>query len=186
MTPPNRPKASMYSVIKAAAAIMGQAPLPACFVVGVRGYYEDTMGKPGQNDRGLYDDALFIVGPSVFKSFNANTDPSQFKPGIATLVPGVHWYRPGNHGISKPGGGYPAFRPATPGEALPVYRDGQPRKTTGVALNIHRGGYTTTSSAGCQTIHPDQWDDFHRTLTLQLAAAKQLRFPYILTDQPIQ
>jgi lysozyme len=143
------------------------------------------MGKPDQNDRGIYDDALFIIGPRTFESFNANTDPSIWRPGIATLVPGVHWYKPGNHGISKPGGGYPAFRPATPDEALPVYRDGQARKSEGIAINIHRGGYTTTSSAGCQTIHPDQWDHFHRTLTLALVTSKQKRFPYILTDQAI-
>lgn len=185
MVPPKRPQADEETIRAIAARLFGQAPLPAVFVVGVRGYYLDTMGQPRLNDRGIYDDALFIVANWAFDSFNANTDPSRFTPGIATLCPGVHWYRPGNHGISKPGGGYPAFRPATPGEALPVYRDGQPRKSDGIAINIHRGGYNTTSSAGCQTIHPDQWEDFHATLTAHLKRAKQLRFPYILTEEPI-
>lgn len=185
MKPPSRPKASLRTIVEVAHAMMGGADLPECFVFGARGYYKTTMGQPDRNDRGIYDDALFVVGPGTFKSFNGNTDPSKYQPGIATLVPGVHWYRPGNHGISKPGGGYPAFRPATPGEALPVTRDGVTSISQGIAINIHRGGFNTTSSAGCQTIFPDQWSEFHRVLSLALAMAKQKRFPYILTDKQI-
>lgn len=186
ITPPSRPKAGLdkiEAIIRA--ALPPGSPVPFVCVVGVRGYYQDTMGKPGTNDRGIYDDALFIVAPNMFKAYNANTDPSKHQRGIATLIPGVHWYRPGNHGISRPGGGYPAFRPATPGEALPVMRDGQAGKSDGIAINIHKGGYNTTSSAGCQTIHPDQWDEFHATLTASLKAAGITRFPYVLTTGPI-
>src|SRR5690606_22423033 len=32
-------------------------------LLGLRGYYRDTMGKKGRNDRGLYDDAIVLVGP---------------------------------------------------------------------------------------------------------------------------
>jgi lysozyme len=184
LLPDHPPRAGLQLIEKHAQRALGTA-LPAVHVVGVRGYYRDTMGKPGENDRALYDDALFIVGPGFFGGFNANTDPSRFKSGIATLVPGVHWYRPGNHGISKPGGGYPAFRPATPGEALPVMRDGQAGKSDGIAINIHKGGYSTTSSAGCQTIHPDQWDRFHAMLTKALKAAGVTKFPYILLEGPL-
>ena len=64
------------------------------------------MGKPGANDRGIYDDAIFINSPSGCMAFNANVDPSVFRPGVATLAPGLHVYKKGNHGISRPGGGY--------------------------------------------------------------------------------
>ena len=158
---------------------------PAVRLVGVRGYYRDTMGKRGVNDRGQYDDALFIVGTETFAAFNGNTDPSAWKPKVATLATGIHWYRPGNHGISRPGGGYPAFRPATKNEELPVTRDGVSAPWPGVAINIHRGGRNSTSSEGCQTIPPDQWDAFHALLMRELKAAGQTRFPYILIDGPI-
>jgi lysozyme len=183
MTPSSRPKATRSLIERLAKK--SAKDLPAVYIVGVRGYYRDTMGKPGANDRGIYDDAIFVVGPKTFAAFNANTDPSVFRKGIASLVPGVHHYRPGNHGISRPGGGYPAFRPATKNEELPVTRDGVSDPRPGVAINIHRGGRTTTSSEGCQTIPPAQEDAFHALVTKELKAAGQETFPYILLEGPI-
>ena len=183
MIPASRPKASRTIVERLAKKAAKE--LPTVYLVGVRGYYRDTLGKPGTNDRGIYDDAIFIVGPETFAAFNANTDPSVFRKGIASLVPGVHWYRPGKHGISRPGGGYPAFRPATKNEELPVTRDGVVNPRPGVAINIHRGGRNTTSSEGCQTIPPAQWDAFHALLTKELKVAGQSKFPYILLEGPI-
>lgn len=183
MTPPSRPRATRALIERLAKK--AAKDLPAVFLVGVRGYYRDTMGKVGTNDRNLYDDALFVVGPETFAAFNANTDPSRYRHGVASLAPGVHWFRPGKHGISRPGGGYPAFRPATKGEELPVARDGILDPRPGVAINIHRGGRNTTSSEGCQTVPPDQWDAFRALLTRELKAAGQTRFPYVLIDGPI-
>ena len=75
MTPNSRPKATRALVERLAKAAAKKAgvTLPTVYLVGVRGYYRDTMGKVGTNDRGIYDDALFIVGPETFTAFNAHT-----------------------------------------------------------------------------------------------------------------
>ena len=180
MIPSSTPKASLARIAKAVA----KAKLTDTVVlVGVRGYYKDTMGKPGVNDRGIYDDALFIVSPTHFSAWNANTDPSAHRQGIASLVPGVHRYRRGNHGISRPGGGYPAFRPATPGEQLPVVRDGVTNPRPGIAINLHRGSRNSTSSEGCQTVPPQQWDAFYAALSGEMKRHGVTSFPYLLINE---
>lgn len=140
-------------------------------LVGLRGYYRDTMGKPGQNDRGIYDDAICLLTPNVFRACNGNTDPSKGRPGMATLLPGF----------------YPVYRfdlhrgrawtyEAICQRAGPVelVRDGAPgiREVTSKAgVNIHKGGFWTTGSEACQTIPPDQWDTLYA-----LAKAEALGF----------
>ena len=151
-------------------------------LVGIRGYYRDTMGEVGQNDRGIYDDAIFLISPNAYATFNANTDPSVKRQGIAVLKPGVHRYRKGKHGLSKPGGGYPALRPANPAEKLPVTRDGQ-GDSMGVAINIHRGGYNSTSSLGCQTVHPSQWTAFVSLVYSEMDRVGQKTIPYLLVEE---
>src|SRR5258708_10297722 len=71
-------------------------------ILSIRGYYKDSMGKPGTNDRGIYDDAMFLIAPGIFLPVNANTDPSRFRPGIAKLIPGLHYYKKGMHHIARP------------------------------------------------------------------------------------
>jgi lysozyme len=66
-----------------------------------------------------------------------------------------------------------------------VTRDGSDEITTGVALNIHRGGWKTTSSLGCQTIHPAEWTAFHALVHHALKNTQLKRFWYILTEGPI-
>lgn len=192
MLPNSKPAAALSGIAKEATIQWrrnrGKTPLPTVYVVGVPGYYLNTMGDPARNDRGIYDDAMFLVTPTTFTSFNANTDPSvRFRRGMATLLPGVYPYRPGNHGISRPGGGYPAFRPATKNEELPVKRDGEdavPSKRPGVAINIHKGSRNGTSSEGCQTIPPSQWDSFHALVTSEMKRHGVKIFEYILLDSP--
>ena len=54
-------------------------------VLAVRGYYTNSLGEKGVNDRNLYDDAIFVIEPSGVHNFNGNTDPSRFRKGIAKL-----------------------------------------------------------------------------------------------------
>ena len=150
-------------------------------LVGIRGYYADSMGAKGKNDRGIYDDAIIVLSPSAHATFNANTDPSVYRKGIAVLKTGVHRFRKGNHGISKPDGGYPALRPANAKEELPVERDKE-GDSMGIAINIHRGSYNSTSSAGCQTIYPSQWDGFINLVYSEMNRYNQKTIPYLLTE----
>ena len=108
-------------------------------LLGVRGYYRDTMGEPGVNDLGIYDDAIFVVSPDTHKAWPANTDPSRLSPGMASLLPGVWKYQLGLHGLSKPLHlRYMALVQAAP---VTVARHLQRTTDTGwFGINIHRGG----------------------------------------------
>ncbi len=179
MLPPSRPQQAKSKT----QALLTKARVDdAVALVGIRGYYRDSMGVPCENDRGIYDDAIFLVSPNAYATFNANTDPSVKRQGIAVLKPGVHRYRKGKHGLSKPGGGYPALRPATPGEQLPVNRDGE-GDSMGIAINIHKGGTRTTSSEGCQTIYPSQWESFISLVYSEMDRAGQKTIPYLLVEE---
>lgn len=159
----------------------------AVCVVGIRGYYKDTMGKPGVNDRSLYDDALFIVGKDVFASFNANTDPSSYRKGrgtgdskgMANLKPGLYHA----HQLGMHRGKYMAL--IQTGGPVTVIRDGTPdyEDKGWFGINIHKGGYNTTSSIGCQTIFPDQWPAFISLAQDQMHKAKQSVMPYLLVAE---
>lgn len=136
-------------------------------VVGIRGYYKNSMGAPGVNDRGIYDDAIFIESTQIMAAYNGNTDPSSYSAGsgtgpnkgMASLNPGA-WFV---HRFDKHKGQYIALcQRAGP---VSVTRDGNPPyQDTGMfGINIHRGSYNSTASEGCQTIHPSQWDSFIAT-----------------------
>lgn len=152
-------------------------------LLGVRGYYRDTMGEPGVNDLGIYDDAIFVVSPDTHKAFHANTDPSRLSPGMASLLPGVYRYQVGVHGVSKPAARrYPALVQAGP---VTVARHGQVALDTGwFGVNIHRGGRVGTSSLGCQTVPPELWDSFFGLVTHELKQRNQLWLPYVLIEGP--
>jgi hypothetical protein len=147
-------------------------------ILGKRGYYTDTMGKRGVNDRGIYDDAIFVFSSSCHVAFNANTDPSVYRDGIATLVPGVWQYKLGTHGLSKPAHlRYRALVQAAPVTKQP---DGGKQQTGWFGINIHRGSYNSTSSLGCQTIYPDQWPAFLALVEDQMSRFNQKIVPYLL------
>lgn len=129
-------------------------------VVAVRGYYLDSMGEPGKNDRGIYDDAVWICHPDHVSPYNFNTDPSGYKRGVATLEPGTWHFRPGMHKLGSPSS-YEAFRQF--GD-FTVTRDGRGKDRGYFGINLHRGGAVGTSSLGCQTVIGSQWIGFRDEL----------------------
>ena len=155
---------------------------PVC-VVGIRGYYRDSMGAVGKNDVGLYDDALVVVSPNVHAAFNANVDPTRLgwnakaKKPMAQLKPGVYRYKLGLHGISR-GNPYKALVQAGP---VTVMR-GDSEETGRFAINIHRGGNTTTSSEGCQTLPPAQWPAFIALVETEMKRNNAKTLSYVLTS----
>lgn len=150
-------------------------------LVGLRGYYLDTMGRPGINDRGIYDDAIVLISPHAFVTYNANVDPSIYRSGIATLKPGVWRYKLGIHGLSKPAD--QQYRALVQAAEVTVIRDGKGEDTGWFGINIHRGGNTTTSSLGCQTIIPDQWPAFIATVETEMRLQNAKSIAYLLTTR---
>lgn len=195
IVPEDRPRLSYSELlpkVKAAGLDVDKHPV---FVAGIRGYYRKTMGDPGGNDRGIYDDAIFLVSPAFFGAYNGNTDPSRRKPGsgfgaakgMARLKPGV-WlvYRFDNHGSKS--GPYPAI--CQRAGKVTVIRDGVAgdyEDAGNFGINIHRGAWAQTSSLGCQTISPAQWDSFIASAHDQARRFngpnwKNVTIPYVLME----
>lgn len=148
----------------------------------VRGYYLDTMGVAGVNDRRIYDDALIWFYPGGFMTFRGNADPNGVRKGfgtaestkgMASLKPGVWDYQKGLHK------GYEAFIQA---DKVTVIRDGSPdyEDTGWFGINVHRGGVTSTSSLGCLTIPPASWDTFKELGYDKLSEYGQRTFKLVL------
>lgn len=177
MIPPQRPTSTRQEIVK---LTNNYSEYP--YLVGLRGYYKNESGRPGLNDRGLYDDALFFVLPTEMYAFNFNTDPGWYgynddpdtRAGVATLKEGVWEYVRGWHKTHNALVQYGNFT---------VYRDGNPitgkkKEVTGkFGINLHRGAVDRTSSAGCQTVPPSQWDGFYnQLLTKYLPKGKVIKY----------
>jgi lysozyme len=128
----------------------------------------------------------------LFAAFNANTDPSRYRKGqgkgagkgMASLKLGV--YRA--HNLGKHKGQYEAL--IQTGGPVTVIRDGNPpyEDSGYFGINIHKGGFNTTSSEGCQTIHPTQWPSFIAGVTDQVKRLygkpwRTVKIPYVLVEQ---
>lgn len=172
------------------------ASLDAPALVARRGYYRDTMGQVGANDRNLYDDALWLVSPTAFVAFNANTDPSrsvrEAPLGLACLEPGVWTYKVGKHRNQ--------YRALVQADAVVVHRHGTEAWPVGqdpkrpdwghhlgggkwrgwFGINVHRGGVRTTSSLGCQTIPAEQWPAFMPHVDAELRRYARATLPLVL------
>jgi hypothetical protein len=174
MIPPARPQ---LTIVEARKLLASHGITDELIIIGQRGYFRDTMGVAGKNDRQLYDDMIAILSPRVFKAFNANTDPSKQGGRLAVLEPGVWPMKPWTHHAGTPHE-YPCLIQADP---VTVQRDNGVRETGLFAIEIHQGGYTTTGSEGCQTIWPDQYEEFKNLWKAEMAFYGKSRIDYLLT-----
>ena len=160
-----------------------------CILVLVRGYYRDSMGVKGRNDRRIYDDAAFWIDLETnrFSSWNCNTDPNGYrkgwgkgsKKGMASLKTGLWRYKKGMHYGSKP---HMAFRQAAD---VTVIRDGSPdyEDHGQFGINIHSGRDYSTSSLGCQTFPESQWIGFRdEGYKLIKKYGQEKNFPVLLVE----
>lgn len=180
--PPGRPKRSQADI----EAILEHHKMTndRLRLIFIRGYYLDSMGKQGANDINIYDDACFVISPTIFESFNANTDPSfvtaQNGRKLACLALGVfQFYR----GLHK--GKYKALRAYPEGVILPCTRDGE--KSTCSAINIHKGSSNpayrnVTFSEGCLTIPDIQYNEWQRRLWAEFDKHGQKAIDVILVE----
>lgn len=158
-------------------------------LLGIRGYYLNTFGVKGKNDRGQFDDCMCWITPNGIFAFQANVDPSTYRKGkgtgsqkgIASLKAGTWLYKPGIHGGAS--GSYHAFRQA---EKVTVIRDGIDGnyEDTGMfGVNLHSGSKSGgTSSLGCNTIPYQQWPAFKELGYMELKKYNQKVFPYVLVE----
>lgn len=131
----------------------------AVSLVGVRGYYLQTLGDVRKNDRIYYDDALFLIEKNRhFSSYNFNTDPSIFKHGVGTLVAN-EIYDVVKH---KHKGQYNALQIIKD----KLTRDGLNGFDVGRhGINFHYDAeWYSKHSLGCQTLPRSQWDSFIATV----------------------
>lgn len=156
MKTPRLPEEEIRSILKA-----NGIPEDEVAMLAIRGYFLDSMGAPKENDRRIYDDAIFVVWPDGVARYQANTDPNGYRKGsgtgaskgMAMLKTGIHIFGKGLHK------GALAFRQCEP---FTVIRDGNPPyEDTGFhAINLHSGGHSSTSSLGCQTLPASTWQEF--------------------------
>lgn len=173
MMPPARPEITREQAIEWATEAGCTASV---FILGRRGYYRDSMGVKGKQERSLYDDAFAIVTPDLFAVFNGNTDPVGAGGRLATLQPGVHLFQLGNHHKDDPAKSYPALVQAEP---FTVHRDDGTTETGWFGINMHCGFFGECGSAGCQTVPPTQYSKIPTQLP------PKLRTIVIATQQEI-
>lgn len=176
--PPNKPIAAQERIEEIAHKALANRGYYPVHLVAVRGFF-----SPDQNQRKIYDDAIFLLSPNCYCGFNANVDPGAFVKHIATLKTGTWMYKLGIHGLSKPKA--QQYEALVQAADVTVIRDEEGEDTGRFGINIHRGGFTKVSSLGCQTIPPQQWPSFISSVKAQLQLNNQKVIPYILTEEKV-
>jgi len=170
IVPASRPEMDITEATTLLAAYGVKAPA----IIGIRGYFES-----GDNKRGIFDDAIAILTPRTYRTFNGNTDPSSpdTDTRLATLAPGVWDFKLGLHHPGTPKE-YPCLVQAGP---VTVLRDNGVKETGEFYIHIHHGGLNTTTSEGCQTIYLPQWPEFFQLVKAEMQFYNIARIPYVLT-----
>lgn len=189
--PSSKPKASLSLVTQKAAEQWAKfhpgVSLPEFFVLAVRAYFSATIAPAG-NNISAYDDAFFIVSPLGFTAWNGNTDPSRYgwNPNadkyMARLAPGCWKFAKLLHRKS-----YQAFGQVLPVKVERIRQDGSIAVTEAGDFGIHDhlGGNNGTSSEGCTTHPPNQWEAYRRELNNIIAKTGVKTYDFILIDGPI-
>lgn len=175
IVPNSRPKLTREDAAKHFAYHLFTPGESEVVLLGIRGYYLNSMGIVGGNDQAMYDDAICVYSPDVFEAFNANCDPQKAGQHKAMLDPGKYTFYKGLHK-----GKYNALRPYPEGVTLPCTRDGV--KSVCSHTNIHKGGFKDTFSEGCQTIYPNQWDTFIKLVYRLMTKYGQKTVRYLLIE----
>jgi len=161
-------------------------------LIAIRGYFKnesDDIEDTIKTD--IYNDAIFVYGPSVCAVYRANTDssvkrrktPTPF--GVPKLEPGLYMAHKFEIYRGKKDK-YPALCQKL--GPVSVIRDGESVIQSGYfGIDIHKGALGTTSTEGCQTIHPAQWDSFYHLAKDQAVRLfggkwKKQVIPYILIE----
>lgn len=149
-------------------------------LVGIRGYYADTFGKKGKNDRVYYDDALILTTNSekFYFTFNFNVDPSIVREGVASLV-GDRAYdcvKHFHHGNLY----YPCLQIV---EDV-LKRDGAKDFDVGRhGINFHWDNDERSKfSLGCQTLPRSQWNRFIKDCLSRMIVEKIGSVKYFLIE----
>ncbi len=194
IVPPSLPMISRAEVVQFLAQVNVPEPAEATLFAR-RGHFVELGANARDNDVGVYDDAIILISPTAFVSYNANTDPSVLKPKVAVLQPGSWTYEVGMHKRNDPVKRYRAlvqaaevevFRPGTDAESVGTKSDLGKCIAPGIwrgwfGVNIHRGGFNTTGSEGCQTIYKPQWDAFLAQAEAEMKRYGQKSIRYHLT-----
>lgn len=161
----NKPKLYYPGLIKLIKPLALDTEKYPVYIVGIRGYYKNSMGSAGVNDRGIYDDALFIVSGNKSYPFNGNVDPASYRKGygfaeqkgMASTKPGLYYCLKLDYHKGKYLALCQRLGPIT------VIRDGNPpyeHTSKYIGANNHKGGISTTNSLACWTVVPSQWDEY--------------------------
>lgn len=168
------------------------------FVLGRGGYFRRSMSTDEQG-RGVYDDAIVVVTPDVFLTFNGNCNPCKGEIGMATLQDGVWPMKRVIHHPNTPKA-YPCWGQAGP---VVVKRDGTEDVEKGFrhpkygeclggglwrgnfAIQLHSGFLYETGSEGCQTVYKPQWNECDLAIMTEMRARRLETFSYVLSTRPV-